>query len=245
MKKYILIIILFLTTMQMSGQVLISLILGDKLNSGQIEFGLIGGGNWSKISGLSSHSFESNFNLGFYFDIKLKKPWYINTGVLVKSNLGTNKLTLSDLETIGAKSYEGDGTYHQQINAFQVPMLIRYRSKINLFAEAGIQTVWMYKSFVEYNWEPDDNETVINREYNKGATNPIDVGVMAGLGYKLKNKYDLGMTFSLRYYYGFVNVYKGISGTNNSSLYLEVTLPIGAKKAMAKRAKKEKEKNKK
>ena len=32
-----------------SGQVLISLLLGDKLNTGKIEFGLEGGFNWSNF----------------------------------------------------------------------------------------------------------------------------------------------------------------------------------------------------
>ena len=33
-------------------QVLISILLGDKLNSGKIEFGLEGGANWSTIKNL-------------------------------------------------------------------------------------------------------------------------------------------------------------------------------------------------
>jgi len=56
----------------MQGQVLISLLFGDMLNSDGLEFGLEGGFNWSKVSGMETNSSLRTFNLGFYFDIRLK-----------------------------------------------------------------------------------------------------------------------------------------------------------------------------
>jgi hypothetical protein len=41
---------------------------------------------------------------------------------------------------------------------------------------------------------------------------------------------DTGMTLGIKYYYGLANVYKGVSGTNNSSLFLKANIPIGASK---------------
>ena len=38
------------------------------------------------------------------------------------------------------------------------------------------------------------------------------------------------MTLGVKYYHGLTNVYKGVSGTNNSSLFLKVNIPIGASK---------------
>jgi hypothetical protein len=34
----------------------------------------------------------------------------------------------------------------------------------------------------------------------------------------------------LKYYYGLTKVYKGVSGSNNSSLFLKLNIPIGAHK---------------
>jgi hypothetical protein len=60
-----------------NSQVLISLLLGDKLNSGGIEFGLDGGFSLSSLSGVEPSQAHSDFNLGFYFDIRMKNPaWY-------------------------------------------------------------------------------------------------------------------------------------------------------------------------
>jgi hypothetical protein len=98
MKLFILIIVLLLGSSSAKAQVLISLLLGDKLNSGKIEFGLDGGMNFATISGLNDVKSLRPFNLGFYFDIKTKNPsLLINTGVIVKSKAGRWKeeLTIS------------------------------------------------------------------------------------------------------------------------------------------------------
>ena len=62
----------------------------------------------------------------------------------------------------------------------------------------------------------------------KNKINRLDTGITFGTGYKLMP--DSGMTLGLKYYYGFTNVYKGVSGSNNSSLFLKLNLPIGAGK---------------
>ena len=93
MKKYLLIPVLMLIIHTAKTQILISLLLGDKLNSDKIEFGLDGGWNWSTIKNLENTKSLGTFNLGFYFDFKLKNPsWMINTGVIVKSSMGADDL---------------------------------------------------------------------------------------------------------------------------------------------------------
>ena len=92
-----------------NAQVLMSLIFGDKLNSDKIEFGLEGGFNFSNIEELDSSKRLSNFNLGFYFDIQLKDNWRIYTGVLVKSKLGNDELTLEDLQRLEIPIEEEEG----------------------------------------------------------------------------------------------------------------------------------------
>jgi hypothetical protein len=72
MKKNILIISLLILSFNVQSQVLITLLLGDKLNSPNLEFGLEGGVNWTTISGLETNSFARKWNLGFYFDIRIK-----------------------------------------------------------------------------------------------------------------------------------------------------------------------------
>ena len=98
MKKLFLIPGFFVVGLSLNAQVLISILLGDKLNSGKIEFGLEGGVNWSTIKNLDGAKSLTGFNLGFYFDFKLKNPsWMLNTGVIVKSPMGADDLPVYSL----------------------------------------------------------------------------------------------------------------------------------------------------
>ena len=251
MKKVLLICIFIFSGLFAQSQVLITLIFGDKLNSPDLEFGLEGGLNWANISGMETNDFSRKWNLGFYFDFRLKKQWFLYTGVLVKSNLGVGKLTLNDLNSINANIYVGNdgellkGDYSQKLNYFMVPVLAKYRFKSNFYIELGPQFGLMFKSWVEFESDVDNIEAIF-KEFNKDNINKLDAGAMLGVGYKFKS--GQGWSIGAKYYYGFVDVYKNVSGTKNSSIFLKLNIPIGAgekaqeknaKKAAAKKAKKE------
>ncbi len=228
--------------MASQSQVLITLLLGDKLNSDGLEFGLEGGLNWTNISGLETKSYARKWNLGFYFDLRIKNQWSLYTGVLVKSNFGVDKLTDNDLAAIGATKYTNlddqplTGDYNQKMNSFLVPVLIKYKFKNNLYTELGPQFGLAYKSWVEFESDIEGRDAII-KEFNKEKINRIDAGIMVGVGYKfLKGP---GWTFGAKYYYGFVDVYKDISGTKNSSIFLKLNIPIGAGKKSEKENKDE------
>lgn len=206
------------------SQVLISLLFGDKLNSDKIEFGLDTGINYSRIGNLDSNSALRAINLGFYFDILLDEQWSLNTGLVVKSKLGADDLTAPDLAFLEIIPEVEEGNYSQQLSYFLVPVLMRYNFPSRIYVEAGPQFGLMYKASVEFNSDIDGKDIRI-REYNKDKINRIDAGVAGGLGYRLSPR--KGMSVGLRYYYGFVNTYKEVSGTNNSSLFLKFTIPVG------------------
>lgn len=224
MKRIFLVAFTLLMSYTSQSQVLIALLLGDKLNSGKIEFGLDGGLNFSQIGNMSSTSFSRELNLGFYFDIKMKEQWYLNTGVLVKSTLGLDNLTESDLEFLNATTYDAEGDYKQRINYFVVPALAKYKFKNNMYVELGPQFGLATKAFIQFDSKVDGNEARI-RETNTDAINRFDMGLSAGTGIRLLK--GLGWTLGARYYYGFLDVYKDRSGTNNSSLFLKLNVPIG------------------
>lgn len=227
-KKFIALLVIVLMGFTSHSQVLLSILFGDKLNSDGLEFGLEGGFNWSDISGLDADKRLSTFNLGFYFDFRLKNQWNIYTGVLVKAKLGDDKLSPADLEFLEIiPNAEENGNYSQVLNYFVVPALLKYNFKNRMYVEAGPQFGLMYKSWVEF--ESDlDAKSIKTKDYNKDKINRLDTGITFGTGYKLMP--DTGMTIGIKYYYGFTNVYKGVSGSNNSSLFLKVNVPIGANK---------------
>src|SRR6478609_5579977 len=133
--RVFLISLLFLVSIaQAKGQVLISLLLGDKLNSGKIEFGLDGGINYPTIRGLEGGAMRGNFNIGFYFDFKLKNPqWMVHTGVLVKSSMGTDHLPVYSLNNPDLDNAFSGGEVQRKINYFNVPIAMKYFLKNNIY----------------------------------------------------------------------------------------------------------------
>ena len=253
MKKYFLIIAFFLVGISAQSQILITLLLGDKLNSPNLEFGLEGGLNWTMISGMETKNYARKWNLGFYFDFRLKNQWWLYTGVLVKSNMGVDKLTDNDLDFLQATIYKdiddnsqrAEGDYSQKMSTFLVPALIKYKFKNNLYAELGPQFGLTYRSWIEFESDIEGRNAII-KEYNKEKLNKFDAGIVVGLGYTFFK--GTGWTLGAKYYYGFVDVYKERSGTKNSSIFIKLNIPIGAgevaqqkvaDKAAKKKAKKE------
>lgn len=230
------------------SQVLISLLFGDKLNTGKIEFGLTGGLNFHNLRGISGSKGSNDWVLGFYFDFltKEKSPWYIITGVYVKSNVGGKNIPLDypGNRQINDSVYNGfvnaNGSVEKQFNTFYVPVNLRYMSKSGIFIEGGAQIGLVFKTRDLYQAEVEDyplEYQVIKGMYNNGLYKWFDGGVNAGIGYKLKKS---GMKIGAWYYAGLTNIYKNDLGYKayNSSIYVLATIPIGKKKADRERAEK-------
>ncbi len=227
MKKYLIILSLLIIGFTSHSQILISLLLGDKLNSEGLEFGLEGGLNLTNIAGFDDTKSLGNFNLGFYFDIKVKNQWYFYTGVQVKSNFGMKNLSENDLKFLEADTYNVEGEYTQKLNTFMIPILAKYKFKNRIYIEAGPQMGLVYNSWVEFTSDQDNKDTKI-KDYNDNLINWFNAGIAAGVGYKLRK--DKGVTIGIRYYQGLTDVFKYRSGTQHNSLHFKVNIPIGADK---------------
>lgn len=239
---------IMLVSQVMQGQVLISLLFGDKLNSPTLKFGLDGGANFSTISNLSESKYHTGFNLGFYFDFLLKKdqPWYIHTGVLVKSPMGAAGLSpyhLTNPDSAYLDTLFANGSVDRHLRYFNVPILVRYKVKDRLFFELGPMLGLMYKANDVFTTEIENEKDLSFENKVIDLFKRFDVGGMAGIGYSLGALN--GMNFGLRYYYGFMDIVKNNSGDpqRNSSFYLFASIPIGAgDKSKAKNAERAKEK---
>jgi hypothetical protein len=207
--KTILILLLFLiASSTANSQVLISLLLGDKLNSGGIEFGLEGGYNFSDFHNLEESSRSSNFNLGFYFLIKMSEKSYLNTGVLVKQNMGAEGLKTYPIGDPEVDSLFADGSLAKRINYFQIPIMYHFRPFPKFYLEGGFQVALRYGGTdIFYNDIIEDNDVQISID-TKSEYSTLDAGLLGGLGYKFKNKGSgaPGMSLGAKYYYGLVDV---------------------------------------
>lgn len=217
------------------GQVLISLLLGDKLNTGKIEFGLDGGVNFPDIRGIEEGDMKAAFNIGFYFDIKLANPnWMVHTGVLVKSSLGTSGLSVYPTDDPNLDNAFANGEVRRKINYFNVPIGMKYKFQNNLYVIGGIMPSLRAKAYDIFSAEIAGDDLEYKKDI-RGEIHQIDFGLLGGVGYRLMG--GNGMNLTLRYYYGLVDIVIDDSSPNqyNTSLYLAVGIPIGAGKAKERR----------
>jgi hypothetical protein len=243
-KKFLLFVLLFFSFERGNSQVLISLILGDNLNSGKVEFGLDGGLSISSQTNTTGSKTLNNFQLGFYFDINIKEPWMIHTGVIVKSRFGSSSLPVyylgqADLDT----SFIG-GNIDRKLDYFNVPVMIKYKLKNHFYLETGPLLGLLYGATDEFNNTVQDHELTY-RVKNRKNYHPLDAGWMTGIGYRLFK--GNGMNLSARYYFGFVDITIDDKGgaVKNNSLYFSIGIPIGAGKAKEREKKKLEEQNNK
>lgn len=229
MKKLILVLFVMASAQVSHSQIIISLIFGDKLNTDAIEFGLDGGLNISGMTGFESSSPVLDFNLGFYFDFRLKNQWYINTGVEVKSAVGLDKLTENDVAILDPTFiYSDSGTYRQEVHYFEVPANIKYRFKNHFYVKAGPQFALRGKTLLTFEGTKDNKDVEISTK-NGTLFDRFQVSALAGMGYKLKQ--GEGMYIEVRYYYGLTNAFKGDQlNVHNNSIYFNVGIPIGKNK---------------
>lgn len=243
MKKRLFILFLFIG-LNASSQLLMSLLFGEKLNSGDIEFGLEGGVNTESITNMESTNYRAAFNIGNYFYIRLKNDLWLDTGTLVKYEQGIGKLTHGDLTTLGIEIHPEEGKYEQIIKSIIIPAQLMYRFKSSIYIEGGMQFSLTTKAYVEFNGVKEAQDIRIQEE-NIDDVNKINLGPVAGFGYQFKK--GAQMTLGVKYYYSMLDVYKNIDNTRNSSILLKMNIPIGAGKSKkAREEKKElKEKEKK
>jgi len=230
-RKIVLVTSFLFLSVNVKSQVIISLLLGDNLNTGKIEFGLDGGMNLSSLRGIKDSKPIYGFHLGFYFDIKLKGPWLFHTGVIVKSPMGSGNIPFYSTGYTALDSIMQDGNVDRKLRYFNVPLMIKYTTPSRIYAEAGVMLGLMNKAFDEYtNRVYEDADLTFTRQ-NKKSYHPIDAGLIAGIGWRILSGY--GMNLGVRYYWGFTDITIDDSQPNiyNQSLYFAVGIPIGVGKA--------------
>lgn len=238
-KNFITTTLIVLFTYHANAQVLISLLLGDKLNSDNLKFGVDGGLSLLNMGNTAGAKNLPALNLGFYFDIQLKEKLSLYTGVLVKSKMGAKSLPVYSLNDPYLDSAFAGGTVTRKINYFNIPVLLRYRVKGYFFTEAGIQLGLRYTGYDIFKKDVYNKKDLQFKNEVKNNYTRFDAGGVLGIAYQL-NKGE-GITIAAKYYMGMVDVNKILSASqHNSAFYINLAIPVGRNKATKKEQEKEK-----
>jgi hypothetical protein len=217
-----------------NGQILISLLFGDKLNNDNIEFGLDGGISLSNLSGLEGSEFESFLNVGLYFDIKLKsEPWKIHTGLLLASTMGAGNIMPYSLNDPPLDALFEGGSVVRKLSYFNAPLTLKYTVKKRVYAEAGVMLGLLYRGEDTFTGTSSQGNDLAHVNDVRNKFHPLDAGLLGGIGYRIWKGY--GMNIAVRYYHGLVDIEINDSAdpVSNRTWYFNVGIPIGVGKAQA------------
>ena len=222
-------LLLILLPSASSGQVLITILLGDALNTEKIEFGLVGGWNHSYIYTIEDSKGLNSLDLGFYFHFLIKNNSYFSTGVLVKSSVGGTGMPVYSLDDPDFDAVFKDGTLTKKIPCFYVPILFHQRFNNRWYIEAGPQLGLLHQEvdIFEISKLGGDLKFTLDviDQYKR-----IDAGVTGGIGYKFKKQVK-SMAVGISYYYGLVDISADPAREiRNSSFNVYMKIPIGVGK---------------
>jgi hypothetical protein len=225
-KFFFIAVLLLLGPITAKSQVVISLLLGDALNTPKIEFGLAGGLSHSYIKGIEGSKGLNSLDLGFYFHIRLKENSFLSTGLHVKSTMGATGMPTYPIGNADFDSVYKDGTLTKKIPVFYVPIMWQQRFNNRWYIEAGPMLGLVHKPKDVFEVSEFDGNltytTTVMDQYKR-----IDAGIQAGVGYKFRKELK-SMSAGVSYYYGFVDLSKNPDITiKNSTWYFFIRIPIG------------------
>ena len=222
-------LVLMLLPSALNGQVLITILLGDALNTEKIEFGLVGGWNHSNIYTIEDSKGLNSLDLGFYFHFLVKNNSYFSTGVLVKSNVGATGMPVYSLDDPDFDAVFKDGTLTKKIPAFYVPILFHQRFNNRWYIEAGPQLGLIHQCVDIFKASKLGGDLKFTLDV-KDQYKHIDAGLLGGVGYKFKKQVK-SMAVGINYYYGLVDVSADPDlEIRNSAFYFYIKIPIGVGK---------------
>lgn len=202
---------------------LLALLFGDQVASEEFNLSLELGSNFSTISNFSDLKRANATNFGLGLNFKLSDRLYLSPSVyfLSKRKLKFDSYSLNTgNENIDMEFQNTSG--EANIGYIDVPVILWYQiDKIRL--GFGPQVSFLTQSSLLFKGTNGDFTQNV-----KDKTNSTDYGLMGSISYELgKARRGKGIFIQLRYYQGFMDVYKNpINVDTNKASYFSVHLSL-------------------
>lgn len=210
-----------------SGQVLISLFLGDKVSSEKFHLGLNVGANFSNLSGIDSTDVRAGFMLGIIGEWRFAGDFYLQPEIVPFCYVGAKNLPPSGLDLPEIEEELADKKHDRRLNYFAIPVLVKYATlNRRLHIGAGPQVGFLTSATDKYSGVIENTITI--EEDIKDRLNSTDAGPVFQLEYKLKND-PFSTSISARYYHGLTDIIKDNpeNAVYNRVFSLFISVPIG------------------
>jgi len=127
MKKFALFIILLTCAASLAhSQVLIALLVGDKLNSDKFELGVNLVGNWQNFTGMEGTKNRFSLGFGIYGTMKLSEKLSIQPELLFKDPRGAANVSPDVFGNANLDPLLANATVSAKLAYVSIPVLIKY-----------------------------------------------------------------------------------------------------------------------
>lgn len=228
MTRIIVAIALLLVSVTLKGQVIISILFGDKLNTDKITFGLMIGNSWNSMSAYSKAKAQSNFNLGLFLNLKLDQRFFIQFDALAKYKTGAKGMPVYSLGDPVLDSMFYSGSVQREITCVGLVTTIQYRVWKYCNLELGPHVLLRLKVKDNFTGSNEGGDLKFEKDISSTATH-FDFGICGGVSWQF-NK-GTGVKIGMRYYEGLVDIFHAEPGKNAARTFqLNVYLPVGREK---------------
>lgn len=211
------------------SQVLIALLVGDKLNSDKFEMGINLAGNWQNLTGLEGT--KSRFSLGFgiYGTLKLSEKLALQPELLFKDPRGAADVPPDVFGNPDLDPLLENAAVSAKLAYVSIPILLKYHLTPQLSLGFGPQIGILSSAKKVYVAEVYAEEDLVFKDNIKSTLNDLDFALAFNLEYKLMKK--KGIHIGLRYYLGLTDIIKDNPGepVKNSVIQINLGIPLGGK----------------
>ena len=212
------------------GQVLIGMLLGDKVTSEKFHLGLDIGANFSGLSGIDDTKMKPGFFLGLIGEWRFAEHWFLQPELGAFYYAGADNLPMDyfppppEVEDIVTGS-----EVSRRLKYFTIPVLLKYGIADNrLLLGAGPQVGFLISAKDKYVGTSDNGNAVEVEQDISEHTVSTDAGVIFNIEWKFK-KDLLSSSIVARYYLGLIDMVKDNPGdpVYNRVFSILLTIPIG------------------
>ncbi len=228
MKKTILFILMIIFAVNMAhSQVLIALLVGDKLNSDKFELGIRLAGNWQNFMGYNGTNSRFSIGFGIYGTLKLSEGFSLQPELLFKDPRGASDLAGKTFGNSNLDPLLQNASVTSKLAYVSLPVILKYSLTPQLSVGFGPQIGYLSSARHEYVAKVYSEEDLVFKDDVKSTLNTWDFALAFNLEYRfMKNR---AIQVGLRYYLGLVDIYKDHPGDSirNSVFQIYLGIPVG------------------
>lgn len=226
MKRIILILIIsFMANSFLQGQVLLTIIFGDKLNSPTTEFGLNAGASISTLTGIDNSTHTTNLAIGMFFTWKFHERYQFQPELYFSFKGGAEDISPFLIDDPGVELPIDQMDISRTTNYFSLPLLFKAQVINQFRIIVGPQFSLMTSNTDYMYYKVDKKRDLLARQQDRSEAGRIDIGLSAGIGYKLGK--GEGVSIEAKYYLGFLDTSAGSDiNSKNRMIILQAGIPI-------------------